>query len=792
MDTLLRSVFHCMVHEHDPRLVVIAGLVCLIGIFASLATAQHAAREVGASRTRWAAVAVIASGCTAWTTHFIILLAFRPGLPSAFDPLLTGLSLICAITGIAAGIFVAVGGRRKTDHFIAGVIVGTGVAALHYVGQFAYLVQGKVEWDPRLVVLSLAISLPLFGLGLLSAADRNRQIRMLALPILLLAITLLHFCGMAALRFSHDPSYSFPAGAVSPAGITPIVFAVAGALISLAVAGWRFEVEARRRLRRDRSRLRALADMALEGLIICEDDAIVTVNSTMEAMTGHDAATLTAMQASALLPGLDIANLPDREEREARLLAANGQLIPVRALRRQVELGQRVQAVIAVRDQRERLRTEAAMRALVFKDPLTGMANRTRFFELLAMHTKSKRETEQSFAVLMIDLDRFKLINDTYGHAVGDVILCEVAHRMRGALRRGDIIARLGGDEFAVLALAVENFADAEALAARIIDAVSAQPYLDAGRPLFLGASIGLKWTQDNSEKPDDLLRHADLALYAAKEEGRGRTRRFDARLEERLRESHAIEEGLRVAIAKGQLELHYQPLVDARTGRIVSAEALVRWRHPERGLIPPAEFIKIAEETGLIVPLGEWVLHTACREAASWPGQVKVAVNLSPVQFREPSLVSAVMSAMGAAKLSPERLDLEITEGVLLGDEQQTLDTLTKFSAWGVRITMDDFGTGYSSLSYLRKFPFSTVKIDRSFVQQLPHDAESVALVRAIISMTSALGMATTIEGVETAEQFRFAVAEGCTSIQGYYIGRPTDGAEFGRLVKRGAIIAA
>lgn len=792
MGNLVWSVFHCMVHEHDRRLVVIAGLVCLIGIFASLAIAQHAAREVGASRTRWAAVAVIASGCTAWATHFIILLAFKPGLPSAFEPVLTALSLLCAITGIAAGIFVAVGGRRKTDHFIAGLIVGTGVAALHYVGQLAYLVQGKVEWDPRLVVLSLAISLPLFGLGLLSAANRHLQIRLLALPILLTAITLLHFCGMAALRFSRDPSYSFPADAVSRSEITPIVFGVASALIALAVLGWRFDVEARTRLRRDRSRLRALADMALEGLIICEDDEIITVNSTMEAMTGHDAATLSAMQVSALLPGLDIPNLPEREEREAQLLGADGRLIPVRALRRQVELGHREPTVIAVRDQRERLRTEAAMRALVFKDPLTGMANRTRFLELLSVYAKTKRETDQAFAVLMIDLDRFKIINDTYGHAVGDVILCEVAHRMRSVLRRGDVIARLGGDEFAVLALSVENIADAEALAARIIDAVSVQPYLEGGRPLFVGASIGLKWAQDDQEKPDDLLRHADLALYAAKDAGRGRTRSFDARLEERLRESQAIEEGLRMAIAQGQLELHYQPLVDARTGRIISAEALVRWRHPERGLIPPADFIAIAEETGLIIPLGEWVLHTACREAASWPGKIRVAVNLSPVQFREPSLVSSVMSALGAAKLSPERLDLEITEGVLLGDEQQTLDTLTKFSAWGVRITMDDFGTGYSSLSYLRKFPFNTVKIDRSFVQQLPHDAESVALVRAIISMTSALGMATTIEGVETAEQFKFAVAEGCTSIQGYYIGRPTDAAEFGRLVRLGTIIAA
>lgn len=791
MSDVVRTIFHCMVHEHDLRLVVIAGLVCIIGIFASLAIAQHAAREAGRARTRWAMTAVVASGCTAWATHFIILLAFRPGLTSAFDPFLTVLSLACAIVGIAVGAFVFIRGRSGAEHFTAGIVVGTGVAALHYVGQLAYLVQGSLEWDITLICVSLIVSLPFFGLGLLLAASSNHQLRLLALPLFLAAITFLHFCGMAAIAISYDAAYRFPQNAVSAAGITPIVFAVASGLIALAVLGWRFDVEARSRLWRDQTRLRSLADVALEGLIICEREEIITVNGTIEAMSGHKAAELTAMRISSLLPGLDIPNLPDREEREAQLQSANGKLIPVRVLRRQVEVGHRAQTVIAVRDQRERLRTEAAMKALVFKDPLTGMANRTRFFELLAMHAKQKKDTNQAFAVLMIDLDRFKIINDTYGHAIGDVILCEVAHRMRSALRRGDIIARLGGDEFAVLALAVDDVVAAEALATRIIEAVSARPYVDAGRPLFIGASVGLTWAHDSGDKPDDLLRHADLALYAAKDAGRGKIRRFDARLEERLRRSLEIEEGLRIAIAEDQLELHYQPLVDAKTGRIISAEALVRWRHPERGLIPPAEFIQIAEETGLIVPLGEWVLHTACRDAASWPGEVRVAVNLSPVQFRDPSLVSAVMSAMGSAKLPPARLDLEITEGVLLGDEQQTLDTLKKFSAWGVRITMDDFGTGYSSLSYLRKFPFNKVKIDQSFVRQLPDDPESVALVRAIISMTSALGMATTIEGVETAQQFKFAVDEGCTSVQGYYIGRPTDAAAFARLVTRGTIVA-
>ncbi|RYF02987.1 MAG: EAL domain-containing protein, partial [Oxalobacteraceae bacterium] len=257
-----------------------------------------------------------------------------------------------------------------------------------------------------------------------------------------------------------------------------------------------------------------------------------------------------------------------------------------------------------------------------------------------------------------------------------------------------------------------------------------------------------------------------------------------DVALDDRMRERRALEAGLREAIADGHLELHYQPLVDAQSGRITSAEALVRWRHAERGLIPPDDFIGLAEDSGLILPLGEWVLRTACAEAATWPDHLSVAVNLSPAQFRERSLVAIVEAALQAAALPPQRLELEITEGVLLTDEKRTLETLSQLRAMGVRISMDDFGTGYSSLSYLRKFPFDKIKIDQSFVRQLPDDEESAAIIRAIITMGACLGMSTTVEGVETAEQFAFSVAEGCDTIQGYHISRPLDNASFAALV--------
>ena len=780
----LSSVFQCMRHAHDARLMVVAGLVCAVGIYASFAIAYHAARQDGRPRTCWGLASVVASGCTAWATHFIVLLAFKPGMPAAFDPVLTAISLSCAIIGIGTGVSIAIRVRGRHKQFGAGMIVGIGVATLHYVGQAAYLVQGTVAWNLGLVVPSIIASLPIAGSAMMAASSRNRRIRMAAAPLLLFSIALLHFCGMAAMTLHFDPSARFPSDAVSPQAITPVVAGVSLALIVLAVLGWRFDIAAKVRLRRDRRRLRELADVALEGLLICRDDIIVTANNSVERLSGHQPGMLTGSFVSSLLPGLDLVSLPEREEREAQLIAADGQSVPVRVLRQEVALGHKVQTVIAVRDQRERLRTEAKMRTLAFNDTLTGLPNRTRFFDLLAVHTASRRERDQPFAVLMLDLDRFKLVNDTLGHAAGDMVLGMVADRLTATLREDDMVARLGGDEFAILQLATGGSEAAYALAARIIDAIGARPFLLDGQSIHIGTSIGIALAPADGEDPAVLMRNADLALYAAKSDGKGVFRRYDVSLNDQAKDRRALEEDLRRALLEEQFEVHYQPLVDARTGRITSAEALVRWNHPTRGMVSPGDFIGVAEETGLILPLGDWVLRTACKEAVTWPHDMCVAVNLSPAQFRERSLVDNVAAALASAGLAPERLELEITEGMLLTDEKGTIDTLTKLRASGVRISMDDFGTGYSSLSYLRKFPFDKIKIDQSFVRQIPEDTESAAIVRAIITMGSCLGMSTTVEGVETAEQFDFSVAEGCDTIQGYHISHPLRGEDLAALL--------
>jgi len=778
------SVILCMRDMHDARLMIVAGVVCAIGIYASFAIGHHAARAHSSARTGWGLASIVSSGSTAWATHFIVLLAFKPGMPAAFEPVLTGISLTCAIVGIGAGVSISIRSRQRWQHFVAGLIVGVGVATLHYVGQAAYLVQGSVAWNMGLVLTSVILSLPLSGFAMMAVGSRSRRLRSTAAPLLLLSIGVLHFCGMAAMTLRFDPSVIFPQNAVSPQAITPVVAGVSLALIVLAIVGWRFDLTAKTRLRQDRRRLRELADVALEGLLICQDDVIITANDSIEFLSGHEPGSLSGLFVSSLLPGLDVSSMPEREEREVNLISVTGKDVPVRVLRREVALGHKVQTVIAVRDQRERLQTEAKMRLLAFTDSLTGLANRTRFFDLLALHTASRRERDQSCAVLMLDLDRFKAINDTLGHPAGDMILGMVADRLRSTLRGDDIIARLGGDEFAILQLAAKEPDAATTLATRIVDVIAARPFLLDGQSIHLGASVGIAMAPDDGDDPAELMRNADLALYAAKASGRGAFRHYDISFNEQMRERRAIETGLRLALAEGQLELHYQPLVDARTGHITSAEALVRWNHPQRGLISPADFIGIAEETGLIVPLGKWVMQTACAEAATWPESMGIAINLSPAQFRDRAMVASIVDALHSTALNPQRLELEITEGVLLSDEAGTLETLNHLRTLGVRVSMDDFGTGYSSLSYLRKFPFDKIKIDQSFVRQVPHDAESSAIVRAIITMAKCLGMSTTVEGVETTEQFDFSVAAGCDTIQGYLVGYPLNRADLATMV--------
>ena len=420
---------------------------------------------------------------------------------------------------------------------------------------------------------------------------------------------------------------------------------------------------------------------------------------------------------------------------------------------------------------------------LAARDTLTGLANRASLNKRLTEVLASSGRDSPSVAVVCIDLDRFKTVNDTLGHAVGDALLTKVAERLRSVSREGDMVARLGGDEFAILQVDGRQPQAAEALAARLVDLIG-RSYLVDDHMLNIGASVGIAVSRVHGDDADSLLQHADLALYRAKVDGRGRFRFFQQGMDAEMQVRRLLEIDLRRALALKEFELVYQPQINLDSGTLVGFEALLRWRSPTRGLVSPAEFIPLAEEIGLIASIGEWVLLTACREAASWSRPVSIAVNVSPMQFRGTELAKVVTSTLAATGLLPSRLELEITEGALLDNTTKVLQVLHDLKALGVRVSMDDFGTGYSSLSYLQKFPFDKIKIDQSFVRGSDDSTDANAIVRAVAALGASLGIMTTAEGVETDEQLARMRAGGCTEVQGYLTGRPIPAGEAAALL--------
>ena len=417
--------------------------------------------------------------------------------------------------------------------------------------------------------------------------------------------------------------------------------------------------------------------------------------------------------------------------------------------------------------------SEARIAHIVQHDALTDLPNRILFHDRLTRGLSRVERDGAALAVLCIDLDQFKTVNDTLGHPVGDGLLQIVAQRLLNCIREGDTVARLGGDEFAVIQHHIDGPDAAGRLASRIVEALSA-PCDVAGHHVVTGASVGIALAPVDGKDAEDLLKKADMALYRVKADGRGAYRFFEPEMDARMKTRRLLELDLRRALAEGEFELYYQPLFRLSEDRISGCEALVRWNHPTRGLVMPGEFIALAEEIGLIIGLGEWCLKTACIEASAWPTHMKVAVNLSPVQFRSRNLVQTVVQALASSGLAPDRLELEITESVLLHETAGNMKVLHELRELGVRIAMDDFGTGYSSLSYLRSFPFDKIKIDRSFISDLAGDPDALAIVKAVTSLGAGLNIITTAEGVETAEQLAQLRLEGCTEVQGYLISRP------------------
>ena len=425
----------------------------------------------------------------------------------------------------------------------------------------------------------------------------------------------------------------------------------------------------------------------------------------------------------------------------------------------------------------EKKAAEAKISHMAFHDALTGLANRRQLLEYF-QRSLSRTKRGESLAALCIDLDHFKPINDSLGHSFGDKLLCAVAERISSITRGRDMVARVGGDEFFIIQVAQQQPASAIALSQRLVDIIS-HPFEIDGHSVVLGTSIGVSLAPSDGTDPETLFKNADLAMYQSKSRGRGRFSFFEQTMDDKAHERHQLERDLRKAIVAREFEVYYQPIVNIEEDRVSGFEALLRWNHPYKGLVPPDQFIPLAEETGLIVPIGEWVVNQACLEAKKWGNDLHVAVNLSPVQFRGNKLVPMVRAALAESGLDARLLELEITESLLLQDTEHTIGILQLLKSLGVRIAVDDFGTGYSSLGYLQKFAFDKIKVDRSFIRELHNNPHSIAIIRAVTGLSRSLSMTTTAEGVETREQLDQMIAEGCTEVQGYFFGKPSPACE-------------
>ncbi len=430
------------------------------------------------------------------------------------------------------------------------------------------------------------------------------------------------------------------------------------------------------------------------------------------------------------------------------------------------------ETVVLYTDITEMKRRERKIEHLAHHDALTGLANRILFQDRLSGLLDIADHEQKTVAVVCLDLDRFKTVNDTLGHQIGDVLLKQVAARIQGCIRESDIACRLGGDEFAVIVSDVVNGEMLTSLAWRLLHEM-AQPFKLMGHTVVSGTSIGIALSGPDSCDPETILRNADLALYRAKSDGRGTFRFFESEMDMKAQSRRLMEMHLRSAVAANELEVHYQPLVDAHTSQIIGAEALLRWNRQGQGYVPPLEFVPLAEETGLIAEIGLWVLKTACRDAATWPSDIRIAVNISPAQLRNSEFAAIVKDIIRTAGLDPNRLELEITESMLLRNTETNLSILRELKAFGIRISMDDFGTGYSSLGNLRSFPFDKIKIDKSFISDLNKSVDAAAIIRAVLALGRSLGMTTTAEGVETRDQLAYLRAEGCVEIQGHYFAK-------------------
>ncbi|HEY4985721.1 MAG TPA: EAL domain-containing protein, partial [Bradyrhizobium sp.] len=746
---------------------------------------QRARGNGGGTSLMWLGTAGAVTGCGVWSTHFIAMLAYTPGFPIRYDIATTVMSLIVAAVMTTAGFATALLGNRRSQAILGGAMVGFGIAAMHYMGMASLRIPAEIVWMPDLVIASIVLGV-CFGAAALLVLTRGETYRASAgaAIFLTLAITSLHFVAMGAIGLIPQPATEPVGSLLSPVTLALSIASVTATLVIGGLIGAIFDRRSQHRLNIRNMQLDAALNNMGQGLCMFDaDNRLQLWNESYLAMYRiapgqiFEGCTVEQMFEARKTAGTIFRDL---EQHAAQLQSEIRTRVPTSRINELTD-GRLVNVTyqpmqnggwVATHDDiTERKQNEARIAYLALHDPATGLPNRAAMNKHFAQALSDASAGKRSFAIVRIDIDRFKDINEAYGQSIGDVVLLRLAKTLQAG-GAGDFLARPGGDEFTVISMLEPEAGAVEKMCTRLsvlldnvfeIDGVVVQARCSAGISIF---------PQDGLDA-ETLIAHADTALHRAQTAGRGTIQFFESTMDQQVKEKRMLHRDLGAAIEKGEFELYFQP--QARSdGRIVGFEALVRWHHPQRGLVSPGVFIPLAEETDLIGPIDEWVLRESCREAATWTNPLSIAVNLSPVDFRRGDLSTTILAILIETGLDPKRLEIEITEGVLIADFSRAIALLGKIKALGVRIAMDDFGTGYSSLSYLQSFSFDKIKIDQTFVGKIGSNPHSAAIIRAILGLGRALDLPVIAEGVETEVQLAFLAAEGCAEVQGYLIGRP------------------
>jgi diguanylate cyclase (GGDEF)-like protein/PAS domain S-box-containing protein len=752
-------------------------------------------------------------GAGIWSMHFVGMLAFEMSMPMTYQPYLTALSLLIAILASAFGLFLFKNvNKPKLFPIFGGIFVGLGIAAMHYTGMAA-MENVIIRYHVSLFVLSIIIAIIASeaALGLVVLGNRGslkRRVRLKASSALVMgaAICGMHYVGMAAAIFYMPTNVSI----VHQTSINPTVLAMSITLITIvimaiAITTSTFKQLLSTALEKEREFLKALLNNLADGILACDAKGKITLfnsaaqnfHNSKQAFDKHwqdlncltldgkkippEQMPLQIALKHGVVEGMELVVPPTESSVSSLYLKVDGQSIFNTE-------GEKLGAVIAMHNITKQKQLEQLLIKQATHDPLTNLPNRLVLYDRIEQSIKQAKRENHFVSVLFIDLDRFKNINDQKSHDIGDDVLKETAKRLLKCVREGDTIARIGGDEFIAILSNHANENENILIAQRILKTLR-EPYIFEKNKVNITASIGICTYPDNGHDAETLVHNADIAMYRAKSDGGNCFHFYNPEINVRATQQVFFETHLQHALERHEFVLHYQPIIDVKTGAIVSAEALIRWKLPEMGLVPPMEFIPLAEETGLIVPIGEWVLRTACAQNKAWQDKglppMSISVNLSSVQFQQQAMEDVVKRVLDETGLDPCYLDLEITESMILENTSHIMQSLKKIKDMGVHIIIDDFGTGYSSLSYLKKFPIEKIKIDSSFVRDLAH-SEDAAIILAVIALANSLKMKVIAEGAETAKQLGFLCFNRCDEIQGFYFSKPLEAHEFETLLRK------